>query len=248
MFDGYLKLYPKMLQENMLPKLNKSDKLDLLEVLAKQNFTTPPPRYNEASLIKILENKGIGRPSTYAPIISLIQIRGYVEKKEAAFWPSAIGTAVIEFLAPNFPDIIDIPFTAEMEEDLDAIARGEKEWVAVLQKFYEPFNQKVKSVAKNSGRVKIEVEKTGEKCPKCKEGDVVIRTGRFGKFLSCSRFPDCDWKADYKEKLEGIVCSQCGSAVVIRRTRKGRQFYGCSKWPSCKWASWYKPTAELNKA
>ena len=243
LFDGFLRLYPKRLNEKILPKLIKGDKLNLKEILPKQNFTSPPPRYNEASLIKTLEGKGIGRPSTYASIISLIQDRGYVEKKEAAFWPTAVGNAVIEFLQKYFDYIIEIPFTAEMEEDLDRIARNEKKWVPVLKAFYTPFAKKVKDVAKNSERIKIAVEKTGKKCPKCKTGDQVIRTGRFGKFLSCSRFPDCDWKDNYQETIDA-QCPECNSPVVMRRTHKGKFFYGCSGWPKCKWASWRKPIKE----
>jgi DNA topoisomerase-1 len=215
----------------------------LKEILPKQNFTSPPPRFNEASLVKTLEGKGIGRPSTYASIISLIQDRGYVEKKEGAFWSTAVGDAVIDFLAKNFDDIIEIPFTAEMEEDLDRIARGEKKWVPVLKTFYAPFEKKVKDVAKNSERVKIQVEKTGKKCPKCNIGEQVVRSGRFGKFLSCSRFPECDWKENYQETIDA-KCPECGSPVVMRRTRKGKFFYGCSTWPKCKWASWRKPTPD----
>jgi len=241
LFDGFLRLFPKRLNEKILPKLTKGDKLNLKEILPKQNFTSPPPRYNEASLIKTLEAKGIGRPSTYASIISLIQDRGYVEKKEAAFWPTAVGDAVIEFLQKYFDYIIEIPFTAEMEEDLDRIARNEKKWVPVLKAFYAPFEKKVKDVAKNSERIKIAVEKTGKKCPKCTKGDQVIRTGKFGKFLSCSRFPDCDWKDNYQETIDA-QCPECNSQVVMRRTHKGKFFYGCSGWPKCKWASWRKPT------
>jgi DNA topoisomerase-1 len=246
LFEGYLRLYPELLREKGLPSLHAGDQLKLLAVLPKQNFTSPPPRYTEASLVKVLETKGIGRPSTYAPTISLIQNRGYVEKKEGVFWPTPVGEAVINFLTPHFPTLIDIPFTAEMEGDLDAIARGEKPWVEVLRQFYHSFEKKLNSVSKNSPRIKIEATETGEKCPKCNEGQIVIRTSRFGKFLSCSRFPQCDWKGDYQEKITGIKCPQCGSPVVVRRSRRGRQFYGCSRWPACQWASWYKPKENLS--
>ena len=242
LFDGWQKLYPKRLSEKLLPKLEEGQKLKLMDVIADQNFTSPPPRYNEASLVKTLESKEIGRPSTYAAIISVLQTRAYVEKKEGAFWPTAVGEAVILFLAPNFPDVVDIPFTAEMEEDLDAIARGEKKWRVVLERFYIPFEKKLGEVLKNSERVKIEVEKTGKKCPECKKGDIVIRTGKFGKFLSCSRFPDCKWKGNYEEKVG--KCPECGKAIVVRRTRKGKTFYGCAGWPKCKWASWRKPVLD----
>ena len=245
LFDGWQKLYPKRLSEKLLPKLEEGQKLKLMDLIPDQNFTSPPPRYNEASLVKTLESKEIGRPSTYASIISVLQARTYVEKKDGAFWPTAIGKAVILFLAPNFPDVVDIPFTAEMEEDLDAIARGDKKWRLVLKRFYTPFEKKLKDVLKNSKRVKIEVEKTGKKCSECKKGDVVIRTGRFGKFLSCSRFPDCKWKGDYEEKVG--KCPECGKAILVRRTRKGKTFYGCAGWPKCKWASWRKPVLDKKK-
>ncbi len=242
LFDGWMKLYPKRRIENALPKLNPGDRLKLVKINSQQNFTSPPPRYNEASLIKILEAKGIGRPSTYAPIISLIQTRGYVEKKEAVFWPTAIGKAVIKFLTIDFEEIVDIPFTAEMEEDLDAIARGEKDWVPVLKSFYQPFEKKLENSRKNGARIKIEVEETGKKCPKCQKGEQVVRTGRFGKFLSCSHFPDCDWKSSLIEKLPKMKCPKCKTGdVVMRRTKKGKSFYGCSLWPKCSWASWKKP-------
>jgi DNA topoisomerase-1 len=242
MFDGWMKLYSKRPAENILPKLSQGDKLKLVKVLSQQNFTSPPPRYNEAALIKILEAKGIGRPSTYAPIISLIQTRGYVEKKEGVFRPTAVGEAVIKFLTIDFKEIVGIPFTAEMEEDLDAIARGEKDWAPVLKSFYEPFEKKLKNSQKNGKRVKIKVEKTGKKCPKCQKGEQVVRTGRFGKFLSCSRFPDCDWKATLQEKIPQMKCPKCKKGdVVLRRTKKGKSFFGCSRWPECRWASWKKP-------
>ncbi len=241
LFEGFLKLYGGRMKEKFLPKLNKGDKLKLVDVLPNQSFTSPPPRYNEASLVKTLESKGIGRPSTYAPIISLLQARNYVEKKEGSFWPTPIGEAINRFLVKEFTEIVKIPFTAQMEEDLDAIARGERKWVPILKEFYTPFEKKLKKVAEKARRVKIEAEKTGRKCPKCKKGEVVIRTGRFGKFLSCSRFPDCDWKDDYKEKVPKVKCPKCGAAVIIRKTRKGRQFYGCECWPKCQWASWRRP-------
>lgn len=240
-FDGFLKLYPKQLKENNLPDLVVGDKLCGYEFLSSAHQTQPPPRYNEASLIKTLESKGIGRPSTYAPTISLIQARQYVDKSEGNFLPTAVGTAVNDFLVKNFDSIINIPFTAQMEDDLDTIAMGEKQWVPVIKEFYQPFAEKLTKVAKTAQRTKIAVEKTGEKCPLCREGDQVIRIGKFGKFLSCSRFPECKWTSMYVEKLEGVKCPDCGNEIVLRRTRKGRQFYGCSQWPKCKWASWHKP-------
>lgn len=240
-FDGFLKLYPKQLKENNLPDLALGDKLKSYEFLPLEHQTQPPPRYNEASLIKTLETKGIGRPSTYAPTLSLIQTRQYVEKNEGNFIPTTVGIAVNDFLVKNFDSIINIPFTAQMEDDLDTIAAGEKAWVPVIRDFYKPFANKLTLVSKTAQRIKIAVEKTGQHCPLCKEGDQVIRIGRFGKFLSCSRFPECKWTGMYAEKLNGIKCPDCGNDIVLRKTKRGRQFYGCSQWPKCKWASWHKP-------
>jgi len=143
---------------------------------------------------------------------------------------------------------MDYDFTAKVEADLDKIAQGEVKWVPVISDFYQPFIGKVKSVEKEAERVKIATETTGEKCPECKEGDLVIRTGRFGKFISCSRFPECKFKKNYTEKLENMSCPQCNEGeVIMRRTKKGRHFYGCSKYPDCKWASWTKPKPSKDK-
>ncbi|MDO8503499.1 MAG: type I DNA topoisomerase [bacterium] len=248
-FDGWRKVYGDKFTdgEQDLPNVDEGEKLRLIKVDPQQKFTQPPPRYNEASLIKTLEKLGIGRPSTYAPTISTIQARQYVEKIEGAFKPSSVGIAVNDFLVANFPDVFDYQFTARMEGDLDEIANGSKEWVPVIRDFWSPFSKKLESVTENSKRVKIEVEKTGEKCPDCKEGEQVIRVGRFGKFLSCARFPDCDWSANYAEKIN-MKCPDCREGdVIIKKTRKGRQFYGCSRYPECKFASWKKPQLVVSK-
>ncbi|MGI5827970.1 MAG: type I DNA topoisomerase [Patescibacteria group bacterium] len=241
LFDGWRKVYGKQQEFNLLPELETGEVLDLLQVLSEQKFTQPPARYSESTLIKALEKRGIGRPSTYAPTISTIQARRYVEKVEKRFQPTQVGIAVTEFLNKNFDKVMDYDFTASIEEDLDEIANGTRKWEPVIANFFNPFSKKVKLVEKNAERVKIEVEKTGKKCPECKEGDVVIRVGRFGKFLSCSRFPDCKYTQNYVEKVD-MKCPDCGKGdVIIRRTKKGRQFYGCSAYPNCKWASWNKP-------
>jgi len=141
-----------------------------------------------------------------------------------------------------FPDILDYQFTAKMEDNLDEIANGKKQRVPVLTEFYNPFSEKLEGVRRVAQRVPIEVEATGEKCPKCKEGSVVIRVGRFGKFLSCSRFPECDWRAPYVKKVEGIKCPKCGGEIVYKKTKSGKGFYSCANWPKCDFASWKKPT------
>src|SRR3989344_5474023 len=197
-FEGFLKVNPLGLADNKLPKFVKEEKLNLVDVLEKEHETLPPPRYNDASVIKTLEEKGIGRPSTYATIISTIESRSYIERQEGKFFPTAIGIAVNDFLVTNFSDIDDIPFTASIEDKLDAIANGEEKWAPMMRDFYVPFEKKL-AEAEGVRRVKIAVEQTDEQCPQCKEGNLIIRTGKFGKFLACSRFPDCKFTKPYVE-------------------------------------------------
>ncbi len=243
-FDGWRKVMPLKLDPDgalSLPKVEKDEELKFVKVDGVQKFTQPPARFNEASLIKTLEKLGIGRPSTYAPIISVIQIRNYVEKKEGRFYPTPVGVAVNDFLIEHFPDVFDYEFTAKMEGELDDVANGSLPWVKTIKDFYNPFEKKLKVVEKNSKRVKIEVEKLGKKCPECKIGELVIRTGRFGKFVSCSRFPDCKHTERYVEKV-GMKCPECKKGdVIVKKTGKGRHFFGCSRYPDCKWASWRSP-------
>jgi len=238
--DGWLKLF-KVPKGEELPELKKGDELDLVKLTSEQKFTQPPARYTEATLIKALEERGIGRPSTYAPIVSTIQGRQYVEKMERRFHPTSLGITVNDFLVEYFPKIMDYAFTARMEDELDEIANGKKKWVPVIRDFYQPFEKKVEGVIEVAERVKVPTEATEESCPKCEKGTLVIRVGKYGKFLSCSRFPKCNYTAPYTPKLEGVKCAKCGGEVVIKKTKKGRQFYGCSNWPDCDWASWRKP-------
>lgn len=240
LFDGFLKVYNLQISENILPSLQKGDKLEMVSIGAVENKTNPPARYTEATLIKTLEKEGIGRPSTYASIITLIQRRQYVEKKERKFHSTHLGEAVNGFLVDYFPNIVDIPFTVQMEDSLDEIARGEKKWLGIMEDFWQPFEKKLVHVAKKAKRVKIEVEKMNKKCPECGAG-LVIRIGRFGKFVACSKFPDCKHTEPYIEKLKGVKCEKCGGQVIIRETKKGKRFFGCSSWPKCDWASWRKP-------
>jgi len=241
-FDGWMKVGDGFKQTEVnLPKMAAGDKLQLVKVLPEQKFTQPPPRYTEASLIKELEKKGIGRPSTYAPIISTIQDRYYVEKDEQKLKPTAIGETVTLFLIKHFDTIMDYDFTAKMEDDLDQIALGKLKSTELLKNFYLPFDTKLIEVTEKAERAKIATETTGDKCPDCKEGDIVIRLGRFGKFLSCSRFPECKYTARYKDVVPDVKCAQCGGEVVIKKTRRGKSFYGCGNYPNCKWASWKKP-------
>lgn len=234
-FDGFLKVNPLGMSDNGLPRFAKNEDLNLIDVLGKDHETLPPPRYNDASIIKTLEEKGIGRPSTYATIISTIEYRSYIERIEGKFSPTTIGIAVNDFLVTNFSDIDDIPFTALMEDELDQVADGKKEWSSVMHDFYTPFGKKLTSV-EGADRVKIAVEETDEKCPTC-SSPLIIRTGRFGKFFACSAFPKCKFTKPYVENT-GLTCPKDGGEIVVKKTRKGRKFYGCSNYPKCTFAAW----------
>lgn len=240
-FDGWRKLF-SIAEDQLLPELSEKDELSYLDMASVQKFTQPPARYNDASLVKELEKRGIGRPSTYASIISVIVDRAYVERLEKKFFATAIGITVADFLIEHFANFMDYDFTASMEEDLDLIALGEKDWVAIIDLFYKPLAKKIGEVTKEADRVQVPVEKTGETCPECNEGEVVIRSGRFGKFKSCSRFPDCKYTQNIVETLPGQHCPLCGEGdVVVKNTRWGKPFYGCSLYPKCDFASWKKP-------
>lgn len=240
-FDGWRKLFRTVEEGIVLPEVEIGEEPQLVKVEPFQKFTQPPPRFTEASLIKTLEKLGIGRPSTYAPTISTIQIRNYVEKEEGKFTPTNVGVAVNDFLIEYFPDVFDYAFTAEMEGDLDKIANGEVDWVKPVKLFWTPFSRKLRETTQKSKRVKIATEKVGRDCPVCKKGELVIRLGRFGKFISCSRFPDCKYTEKYIEKT-GAKCPDCSRGdVVIKKSGKGRRFFGCSRYPDCRWASWRSP-------
>ena len=239
-FESWKKLY-KLAEEVILPMLAEEEKLVKEKVEATQKFTLAPARFNDASLIKELEKRGIGRPSTYAPTISTIIVRGYVERKEKRFYATQIGLTVTDFLVKNFPTEMEYEFTAKMEASLDEIAEGKKDWQKVLSDFYGPFKKTVDSATKEAERVKMPVESTGQKCPLCNIGEVVIRTGKFGRFYSCSRFPECKYTARLIVYVEGVVCPKDGGRVVVKKTRTGREFFGCENYPKCDYASWKKP-------
>jgi DNA topoisomerase I len=243
LFDGWTRLYQKLEAEEeksqVLPELTVGAILELLHLLPSQHFTEPPPRYTEASLIKALEEYGIGRPSTYAPILSTIQERFYVEKVDKKLIPTALGFAANDFLVANFPVVLDYGFTANMENDLDAVANGDKQWVPVIREFYTPFAQKLTQALESSERVKVEVETTDEICPN--DGSpLVVRVGKFGRFLACSKFPECKFTKPFIQKLN-MPCPKCGGDVIIKKTRTKKTFYGCSNYPKCDFASWTKP-------
>lgn len=253
-FQGWRQVYSQLTTKNLPPNIalqlsevQEGEVLQLIKVDPQQKFTLPPSRHTEASLVKTLEKLGIGRPSTYAPTVSTIQDRQYVEKEEGKFIPTSLGFAVNDFLIAYFPDVFEYSFTASMEGDLDEIANGKKEWVPVIRAFWDPFASKLDKVEDTAVRVKIETEKTGRTCPTCGEGDEIIRLGRFGKFLSCTRFPDCKYTAPFVEKTGG-TCPTCTKGdIVIKKTRRGKRFFGCSRYPACKWASWKKPDNVIKK-
>jgi len=215
--------------------------VDLVKLMPEQHFTQPPPRYTEATLVRALEEDGIGRPSTYAPIISTIQDRGYVERIDRRLHPTELGFVVNDLLIKYFPDIVDVGFTARMEEDLDLIARGEREWVPVLCEFYEPFERAVELAEQTMEKVVVADQAIGEKCDECGH-DMVIKWGRYGKFIGCSNFPECRNTKPYLEKI-GVLCPECGGDLVEKRSRKNRTFYGCSNYPECNFVSWKRPVS-----
>ncbi len=246
-FAGFLVVYEETRDEDALadgderwlPALQEGEWLDLLRLLPEQHFTQPPPRYTEATLVRTLEENGIGRPSTYAPIISTIQQRGYVERREKRLFPTELGFVVNDLLVKHFPDIIDVGFTAQMEEHLDRIADGEEAWVPVLLRFWEPFVHSLAQAEASMEQVQVDNEPTGELCEKCGHA-LVFKHGRFGKFIACSNFPECRNTKPILLKV-GVACPECGGDLVERKTRRNRIFYGCVNYPDCKFSSWTRP-------
>jgi len=213
--------------------------LELLRLIPDQHFTQPPPRYSEASLVRELEENGIGRPSTYAPILGTLQQRGYVAREDRRLFPTETGLIVTDLLIQHFPNIVNVGFTAHMEADLDRIASGDEAWVEIVREFYGPFAEQVARAQEEMPEVKAEHQSIGRACPKCGH-DLVIRWGRYGKFISCSNFPECRYTEPWLEKI-GVTCPKDGGDIVERKTRKGRLFYGCSNYPECDFNSWKKP-------
>jgi DNA topoisomerase-1 len=240
-FDGFLKIWPIKYEEAELPGLKEGEILKLLKLIPSQHFTQPPPRYTEATLIKALESNGIGRPSTYAPIISTIQERNYVGKNgEKRFEPTRIGFLVNDLLVENFSKIVNIDFTAEMEGDLDKIAQAKAKLVPAIRKFYDPFIKNLEKKRKEVARKRLIEGKTDEVCPKC-QGNLVIKISKFGEFYACSNYPKCRYIKDIPKSLK-IDCPKCKKGEIVeRKTRNKKIFYGCSLWPDCDFASWEKP-------
>src|SRR3989442_1035446 len=243
-FPGFYAVWPREEDERLLPTLTAQEVLDLHNLKPEQHFTQPPPRYTEASLIKELEEQGIGRPSTYVPIISTIQDRGYVDQEQRRFVPTWLGETVNEMLNKHFSDIVDIGFTAEMERKLDEVEEGRCAWTEFLRSFYGDFKVSMEKAEAEMDRVQKPVEEIDELCPECGR-NLVIRTGRFGRFISCSGFPECRYRRSFVNKT-GAFCPLCHGELVERKTKqKGRIFYGCSNYPTCNFAIWEKPVPEL---
>jgi len=238
MFDGFLKVAGYENGEMVLPSVSVGDTVTLTKANVISHETQAPPRYTEASVIKTLEEKDIGRPSTYAPTISTIIDRQYVAKIEKKLVPTELGMQVTDFLVLYFPKIMDLPFTAKLEADLDAIATGEKEWVSVLTAFYDPFIASVDTTMKTAEKIKSPVEETDEKCPLC-GSPIIIRTGRYGKFYACSAFPKCTYTKQKPETIDR-KCPKCGSDMTVKKTRRGKTFFGCGNYPTCTFAAWKK--------
>ena len=245
-FDGFLNVFPMKFEETELPPLKKDELLKLIKLIPSQHFTQPPSRYTEATLIKALEENGIGRPSTYAPILSTIQEKNYIEKDESKkFRPTEIGFVVNDLLVSHFPKIVDIGFTALMEEDLDKIADGKEKWVKVCREFYEPFEENLKQKYEEVSKKDITEKPTKKKCPKC-GGNLLIRLGKYGKFYACSKFPKCRYTESLKENVLGIKCPKCKEGKIVqKRTKKNKIFYGCDQYPKCDFALWDKPTGKI---
>ena len=244
-FSGFLEAYSKGEEEDekVIPKLTQGDILQAEQLLPEQHFTQPPARYTDASLIKTLEEIGVGRPSTYAPTLTTIQARHYVTKEAKNLFPTELGEMVDEIMKTYFPDIVDIDFTANMQKRLDDVEMGKEEWKQIIRDFYPDFKKSVENAAEKLEKIEIKDEETDIICEKCGR-NMVIKYGRYGKFLACPGFPECQNAKPYFEEA-GVNCPECGGKVLIKKTKKGRIYYGCEhNGDGCDFMSWNKPTGE----
>jgi len=245
-FDGFIKVYkPSDDSDNeneKIPDLVENEKLTLNKFESNQHFTQPPARFTEASIVKTLEELGIGRPSTYVPTIGTILQRAYVIKENKNFYPTELGEIINEIMNNNFKDIVNIDFTAELEEQLDKVEEGSVQWKDIIRKFYKPFEENLEIAEENINKIEIADEVTDVKCDKCGR-NMVIKYGRYGKFLACPGFPECKNAKPFYEDA-GVLCPKCGGKVQIKKTKKGRKYYGCENNPDCDFMSWNKPTGE----
>ena len=243
-FPGFLVVYKDIGKngKDELPvptDLTVGQLMRLIRLIPEQHFTQPPPRFSDASLVKDLEENGIGRPSTYAPILSTLQNRGYITREKRRLFPTETGIVVNDLLVEHFPEIVDVNFTAGMEKDLDQVATGKKSWVEIVRDFYGPFEKQLELAIEKMPEVNAGPEPIGRDCPEC-SNELVIRWGRHGKFIGCSNFPKCRYTEPWLEKL-GVKCPDDGGELVIRKTRRGRVFYGCTNYPECEFSTWKLP-------
>lgn len=244
-FKGFMALYVEGTDDEedeasqILPSINKDESLTLVNTEPNQHFTEPPARFTEASLVKTLEEKGIGRPSTYAPTISTIINRGYVERNKKQLAPTELGKIVNQLMVANFSDIVNVNFTADMENKLDKVEEGDIQWKAVLREFYEPFKETVKK-AETISKIEMPVEVSDEVCEKCGK-QMVVKMGRFGKFLACPGFPECKNTKPFLEEA-GVKCPKCAGRVIYRKTKRGRKYLGCENYPKCDFMTWDMPS------
>jgi DNA topoisomerase-1 len=249
-FPGFLIVYEEAKDEDQAPSEEEAEARipsgiaegqaqKLVRILPEQHFTQPPPRFSEASLVRALEEFGIGRPSTYAPTMAVLQERGYVTRDQKRLVPTETGILVNDMISEHFPNIVDSGFTANMEADLDRIAAGEIQWVDKMREFYGPFAEQVKLAEERMPEMKTGPEPIGRQCSDCGK-ELVIRWGRYGKFIACSGFPDCRHTEPWLEKI-GVKCPKDDGEIAIRKTRKGRVFYGCVNYPACDFTSWKQP-------
>lgn len=245
-FPGFMKVYNYTFDEEdddiKIPALNENDILYKKEIKGNQHFTQPPAKFSEASLVKTLEENGIGRPSTYAPIISTLLDRKYIEREKKTLNPTELGNIVNNIVSEYFKEIVDIEFTAEMEHKLDNIEEGKENWNNVVDKFYKPLEVSIDIAEKEVSKITIEDEVTDIKCDKCGKF-MVIKHGRFGDFLACPGYPECKNTKPIVEELD-VACPKCGGKILVRKSRKGRKFFGCSNYPDCDFVSWFEPTNE----
>ena len=245
-FDGYTKVYNFTEREDkILPPIKENDELEVNQLIPSQHFTQPPARFTEASLVKTLEELGIGRPSTYAPTIATILNRGYVEKQGTSLHPTELGMIVTDILNINFQKFIDVDFTAQMENKLDEIEEGNIQWKSVVSEVYAPLKEAIEEAKEKIEKINMD-EETDEICELC-GSNMVIKYGRFGKFMACKNYPDCKNTKPLVNKV-GVKCPKCKEGdIILRKSKKGKAFYGCSNYPECDFISWYKPTGEVCK-
>ncbi|MDR5684156.1 MAG: type I DNA topoisomerase [Armatimonadota bacterium] len=245
-FPGFLSVYRDAAEageeerEGWLPELTVGEVLRLVALTPQQHFTQPPPRYTEATLVRALEEKGIGRPSTYAPTLETIKKRGYVRVEERRLVPTELGRLVDDLLREHFPEVVDVGFTATLEADLDKVEEGKADWVEVVREFYDPFERDLRRAEALIEEVDLKPEPIGEACPQCGR-ELVRKQGRFGEFIACTGYPECTYTRPIGI---GVACPKCGGEIVERRSRRGRIFYGCANYPGCDFTAWDRPTAQ----